>query len=97
MKIKINLFVFLFLFSVLFFNLNVISGVYLVAGQGSAEAVQERPIDGQTIVEMIEEAVRDFWEVARLDRLFDVLITFFEQVWEWAKNVFETGLERTRE
>lgn len=61
------------------------------------EATEERVVDGARIVEIIENAVGDFWEVIGLDRLFDLIIDFFRGIWDWMKTVFEAGLERTPE
>ena len=58
------------------------------------EVIEERVIDGQRIVEMIEELLVDVWEALGLAYLFDIIIDFFRGVWEWMKAAFEAGLER---
>jgi hypothetical protein len=60
------------------------------------EVVEERVVDGQRIVEMIEEVLGDVWETLGLAYLFDIIIDFFRGIWEWMKAVFEAGLESTK-
>jgi len=59
------------------------------------KVVEERAIDGQRIVEMIEEVLGDVWESLDLAYLFDIIIDFFRGIWEWMKAVFEAGLGKT--
>lgn len=96
--LSIFLFIGFILFFVFSFNItrnDFINITTVVATTLNIETTEKEVVDGAGIVENIENAVRDFWELIRLDRLFDILINFFGGVWEWVQTVFEGGIERT--
>ncbi len=78
-------------FFVLSFNIIPIDFVEALTEVAPAEqVVNEKVINGVGIAEMIENTIKDFWEMINIDYLFDILIDFFKGIWNWIQSVFET-------